>query len=516
MRIRVYNENAQSINIKDPPEQTVGVGFNMGAHVARVNEHIADEHNPHNVTAEQTGAIEESQKGAAGGVATLNESGIVPEQQLPTIPTSTAQLKNDSGYVTEKEVDAKLEEFSHISSGTIEALKGLETALDEHEDEYDALLQQVGEKANTEDVEDEFKTKGQHFIGKNALRAVTGASNLSMRWITNDVDGITEPFPGMMISVQIPMVMNSGVTNVLSIDGGQTFHPVLRNKASTLLSTYAEGNIIVLIYNDLISREVYLEAGVKQTIKGSWQISDYDSDKMVQQSQTTLKDQNVPVLFGSGYPSTGTATTGITYYSKDLWFNPLTGEFNAKKLLQNGKAIGGSGGSSGSASLTIPIIRVVTVADVDRTGVIGPNNPLRVTIATEGGLLLPDDEIQLCSRKAMTYKVPDEREDATRQRGRRWRFRKITGRSAEECHPDKSMEEGIYRMICWDFGNDIASRAFLRSDNHYSSGRVVTKYVRVTRMLDEGNYLHSNAVPIQFTVADIEKPGKTKAKINVR
>lgn len=48
-----------------------------------LDNHIADTANPHGVTAAQTGAIPAADKGASGGVASLDETGKVPAAQLP-------------------------------------------------------------------------------------------------------------------------------------------------------------------------------------------------------------------------------------------------------------------------------------------------------------------------------------------------------------------------------------------------------------------------------------------------
>lgn len=48
-----------------------------------LDAHIADKANPHGVTAAQVGAIPASQKGVAGGVASLGSDGKVPAGQLP-------------------------------------------------------------------------------------------------------------------------------------------------------------------------------------------------------------------------------------------------------------------------------------------------------------------------------------------------------------------------------------------------------------------------------------------------
>ena len=51
---------------------------------ARVDTHVADEDNPHGVTAAQAGAIPSTEKGAASGVAGLDDTGKVPTVQLPS------------------------------------------------------------------------------------------------------------------------------------------------------------------------------------------------------------------------------------------------------------------------------------------------------------------------------------------------------------------------------------------------------------------------------------------------
>lgn len=49
--------------------------------------HLADAENPHEVTAEQVGAVPLTARGAANGVASLDDTGKVPSEQLPPIQT---------------------------------------------------------------------------------------------------------------------------------------------------------------------------------------------------------------------------------------------------------------------------------------------------------------------------------------------------------------------------------------------------------------------------------------------
>ena len=79
------------------------------------------------------------------------------------------------------------------------------------------------------EIEEDLKSKGIHYIPKTAFVCTEGADNLSMRWDLNSVEGITQPFAGMSIALQIPLVstFTSGV--VLSIDG------VLPDRTESLL-----------------------------------------------------------------------------------------------------------------------------------------------------------------------------------------------------------------------------------------------------------------------------------------
>ena len=70
------------------PEMNYDPAGSADAVQQALNSHASNKQNPHGVTAEQTKAIPAAQKGAAGGVATLDESGKVPEEQLPEVTAS--------------------------------------------------------------------------------------------------------------------------------------------------------------------------------------------------------------------------------------------------------------------------------------------------------------------------------------------------------------------------------------------------------------------------------------------
>ena len=359
------------------------------------------------------------------------------------------------------------------------------------------------------EIEEDLKSKGIHYIPKTAFVCTEGADNLSMRWDLNSVEGITQPFAGMSIALQIPLVstFTSGV--VLSIDGGKTYHPVLKNKATPLTHSYGEDAVVMFIYNDLASTRVYLEDNIQTTLTGCWQVSDYDSDKCVHQSSIST-DGDFPILTK---PTSNTATTiaNVSFSSK-VTLNPKTGAVSATTFYENGIPLGDKYGRGVNE---MPVIRLAAVSDLNRSGVVGPTNPVRISIQVVSGNIAPTDRIELCSKKAMTYKKYDTSADATRKKGRRWRLRKIAEKSASVCH-DKSCAEGVYRMFAWDVGDPITPRAFLRSDNLYASRKNVTKYVRVVRFLNDGQSLFSNVVEFSFSVDSLVRPAKNSAKIHLK
>lgn len=60
----------------------IGTEEEFNKALAESPKHIASEENPHNVTAEQVGAVPVADKGKAGGVATLGADGKIPASQL--------------------------------------------------------------------------------------------------------------------------------------------------------------------------------------------------------------------------------------------------------------------------------------------------------------------------------------------------------------------------------------------------------------------------------------------------
>lgn len=77
----------------------------------KLNAHIADLDNPHHVTKEQVGLgnvtdeaqIPLSQKGVAGGVATLDDAGLVPSAQLPSYVDDVLEFATSDDFPAEGE-----------------------------------------------------------------------------------------------------------------------------------------------------------------------------------------------------------------------------------------------------------------------------------------------------------------------------------------------------------------------------------------------------------------------------
>jgi hypothetical protein len=79
------------------------------------------------------------------------------------IPTTTSQLTNDSDFATNSSVDTKIANIVNSAPEALDTLGELATALETHEDAYDALLETVGKKANKSDINALVATTEQEF-----------------------------------------------------------------------------------------------------------------------------------------------------------------------------------------------------------------------------------------------------------------------------------------------------------------------------------------------------------------
>ncbi|WP_414575322.1 hypothetical protein [Anabaena sp. CCY 9402-a] len=78
-------------------KSTVDTLLGSKANTSALSAHIADDLNPHEVTAIQVGAIPTSEKGVVNGVATLNGSGTIPDNQIASNITRDTELTSALG-----------------------------------------------------------------------------------------------------------------------------------------------------------------------------------------------------------------------------------------------------------------------------------------------------------------------------------------------------------------------------------------------------------------------------------
>ena len=123
----------------------------------------------------------------------------------------------------------------------------------------------------------------------------TSGSYLAAKWAVANVNGITTPVDGMTIAVRVPLAGNSGGV-LLSIDGGTTYYPIVRNVNTLVTTTYAVGSTVILTFNATQTASPYLTAGTATSVTGCWQTADYDANT----TYTNLK-------LGHGYGTCDTA-----------------------------------------------------------------------------------------------------------------------------------------------------------------------------------------------------------------
>lgn len=204
-----------------------------------------------------------------------------------------------------------------------------------------AIVVEVGsEKANASDVQDEFKKKGVHFISKNDITVTSGASLLAEKWVVDGVDGITEPFDGMIIAVRIRSNADSASNIVLSINGGATYYPFIVSTASRILglkNVYGASSTVMFVFNATYPvGNVYLESGIPSTIMGCWQVSDRDDTNTV--SQQLDNENNEKPILTKTTNSTNDTTSG-TDFSANVTINHSTGTLSATAFKENGVSL---------------------------------------------------------------------------------------------------------------------------------------------------------------------------------
>lgn len=148
-----------------------------------------------------------------------------------------------------------------------------------------------------------------------------------------------------------------------------------------------------------------------------------------------------------------------------------------------------NGGGGGNANLTMPIIRMGPVSDVNGTMEISQDNLLTLTAEVIGGNLQVGDVLQLCAMRLYTY----WNEDGT------GRIRKYKMRTF--CNHEVTEEDLGKRYIPITIENSYQLQNLLRGGGRYNSTvhNYYTKYMRIRREHPDNpdNALFSNAVPFQ-------------------
>lgn len=188
-------------------------------------------------------------------------------------------------------------------------------------------------------LSDEFKKKGVHFISDSDITVTSGSASLSEKWVVNGVDGITEPFDGMLLAIRTPSRGLSSKGVVLSIDGGNNYNSlIIIDYAGVSSFNYAYRNqtTILFSFNAVQSTSAYLESGVATTITGCWQTADKDNNYIVNQYKNN-EDNEKPIL--TKYSNSTSDSTGPTSFSQNVTINHAKGRLSATELRENGVSL---------------------------------------------------------------------------------------------------------------------------------------------------------------------------------
>lgn len=195
-------------------------------------------------------------------------------------------------------------------------------------------------KESVDNLEDEFKKKGIHYIPKSEFTTIVGSSDInqstSHKLCLPNVDGVTTPFDGMTISFPMPLTDESSYAKIaISIDGGDTYYPAGTAKYGFRVNIQ-EDSITTLLFNANKEGEIF-ENGVSTQITGCWQITNYDSDQKVLQKAITNSSTDFPVLIT---PMTGWSTfTSNVAFSNNVTVSPYRGRVSAKEFKENGVSL---------------------------------------------------------------------------------------------------------------------------------------------------------------------------------
>ena len=220
---------------------------------------------------------------------------------------------------------------------------------------------------------DEFKKKGVHFISDSDITVTSGSSSLSEKWVVNGVDGITEPFDGMLIAIRIPSRGSSPKGVVLSINGGNNYNSLIiveTGSATSFYSAYQNQATILFSFNAIRTGTAYLESGVATNITGCWQTADRDNNYIVTQFKNS-EDKEKPIL--TKYSDSTSTSSGPTSFGLNVTINHAKGRLSATELRENGVSLSEKYALKdevGGSNRTITAISITPSADtIDSHGI---------------------------------------------------------------------------------------------------------------------------------------------------
>ena len=182
---------------------------------------------------------------------------------------------------------------------------------------------------------------GIPFIPSDAFTVDNGTGVIAQKWAVADVGGITTATDGMTVAVRMPTGGGSYGVN-LSIDGGNTYYPIVQNVNTLIRMTYSQGSTLILTFNANQTVRAYMTENGMTTVTGCWQTTDIDTNNQVSQYHTTTDDK-FPLIFkySSGVTSTSTQQA-MARYANNMYVNPSTGTIYANDFVVDGKSIVGT------------------------------------------------------------------------------------------------------------------------------------------------------------------------------
>lgn len=182
---------------------------------------------------------------------------------------------------------------------------------------------------------------GIPFIPSDAFTVVASSTYNPTKWSVASVSGIATAADGMTIAVRTP---NSGSSYgiLLSIDGGNNYYPLVRNKNTVIGTEYSVGHTLIITFNANQTARITLGSSTPTIVTGCWQLTDNDTQQNVNQRNITASGQ-YPILTRSSPGITSTSNyNGPVAYSNGAYIDPSTGTIYANDFMVDGKSIVGT------------------------------------------------------------------------------------------------------------------------------------------------------------------------------